>query len=66
MPVRLSTTVSKISSSLTNQTNVSLLMEFHQFMKENGLSESHMNNTLKTNMAFVKSLEMQNISYGLI
>ncbi len=38
-------------------------MELYQFMKENGLSESHMNNTLKTNMAFAKFLEIQNISF---
>jgi len=61
MPVRLSTTVSKISSSLSNKTDASLLMELYQFMKENGLSESHMNNTLKTNTAFARFLEMQKI-----
>ena len=63
MTVRLSTTVSKISTSLSYQSNASLLMEHYQFMKENGLSESHMNNTLKTNMAFAKFLEMQSISF---
>src|SRR6058998_155644 len=63
MPVRLSTTVNKIPSFLSNHNNASLLMELYQFMKENGLSESHMNNTLKTNMAFAKFLEIQNISF---
>jgi hypothetical protein len=29
-----------------------LLAEFYQYMKNNGSSESHMNNSLKTNMAF--------------
>src|ERR687897_3794551 len=52
MLVRLSTTVSKISS-LPNSTNATLLAEFYQYMKNNGSSESHMNNSLKTNMAFV-------------
>jgi integrase/recombinase XerD len=51
MPVRLSTTVLKINS-LPNSTNASLLTEFYQYMKNNGSSESHMNNSLKTNMAF--------------
>ena len=51
MPVRLSTTVSKINS-LPNSANSSLLVEFYQYMKNNGSSESHMNNSLKTSMAF--------------
>ena len=51
MPVRLSTTVSKINS-LSNSTNSSLLTDFYQYMKNNSSSESHMNNSLKTNMAF--------------
>jgi len=63
MPVRLTTTVTKISTSLSHQTNASLLMELYQFMKENGLSESHMNNVLKTNTAFAKFLEMHKMSF---
>ena len=55
MPVRLSTTVSKIAS-LPNATNAALISEFYQFMKNNGASESHTNNSLKTNMAFAKFL----------
>ena len=51
MPVRLSTTVSKIAS-LPNATNAVLMTEFYQYMKNNGASESHTNNSLKTNMAF--------------
>ncbi|GEM_PF-1320376 len=35
MPVRLTTTVTKILTSLSYQTNASLLMELYQFMKEN-------------------------------
>jgi integrase/recombinase XerD len=55
MPVRLSTTVSKIAS-LPNSTNAALISEFYQYMKSNGSSESHTNNSLKTNMAFAKFL----------
>jgi hypothetical protein len=55
MPVRLSTTVSKIAS-LPNATNAALMSEFYQYMKNNGASESHTNNSLKTNMAFAKFL----------
>jgi hypothetical protein len=49
MPVRLSTTVSKIAS-LSNSTNAALMTEFYHYMKNNGASESHTNNSLKTNM----------------
>ena len=55
MPVRLSITVSKIAS-LPNTTNAALISEFYQYMKNNGASESHTNNSLKTNMAFAKFL----------
>src|SRR5918996_5124015 len=55
MPVRLSTTVSKIAS-LSNSTNAALMTEFYQYMKNNGASESHTNNSLKTNMAFAQFL----------
>ena len=55
MPVRLSTTVNKIAS-LPNSTNAALISEFYQYMKNNGASDSHTNNSLKTNMAFTKFL----------
>src|SRR5215469_4453094 len=51
MPVRLSTTIRKITL-LPNSTNAILVSEFLQYMKNNGASESHQNNCLKTNMAF--------------
>ena len=38
MPVRLSTTVSKIAS-LPNATNAALISEFYQYMKNNGASD---------------------------
>ncbi|MGC2573988.1 MAG: hypothetical protein WA364_20930, partial [Candidatus Nitrosopolaris sp.] len=55
MPIRLSTTVRKIAL-LPNATNATLISEFHQHMKNNGASESHQNNCLKTNMAFATLL----------
>src|SRR5215218_8139684 len=64
MPVRLSTTVSKISS-LPNSTNASLLTEFYQYMKNNGSSESHMNNSLKTNMAFAAFIGSDTTFYDI-
>ena len=32
------------------------MTEFYQYMKNNGASDSHTNNSLKTNMAFAKFL----------
>jgi hypothetical protein len=56
MPVRLpATTVSKIAS-LPNSINTALMTEFYQYMKNAGASESHTNNSLKTNMAFTQFL----------
>jgi hypothetical protein len=55
MPVRLSTTVTKIAS-LPNSTNAALMTEFYEYMKNNAASESHTNNSLKTNMAFAEFL----------
>jgi hypothetical protein len=56
MPVRLSTTTVSIIAWLPNSTNVALMTEFYQYMKNNGASESHTNNSLKTNMAFAQFL----------
>ena len=55
MPVRLSTTLSKISS-MPNSTNADLLDGLYAFMKSTGASESHCNNTLKTAIAFARYL----------
>ena len=55
MPVKLSTTVSKIES-LSNGVNSKLISELCDYMKKNGLSDSHINNTLKTNMLFSEFL----------
>ncbi|MGB7883401.1 MAG: hypothetical protein WBL44_11785 [Nitrososphaeraceae archaeon] len=47
MPIKLSTTLSKISY-VPNSTNASLLDELYAFMRTTGASESHCNNTLET------------------
>jgi predicted AAA+ superfamily ATPase len=56
MPVRLSTTTVSNSSSLPKSTNAALMTEFYHYMKNNGTSESHTNNSLNTNMALAKFL----------
>jgi hypothetical protein len=48
-----------IFSSLPNSTIAALMTEFYQYMKNNGASESHTDNSLKTNMAFAKFLGPQ-------
>ncbi|MFL6400251.1 MAG: hypothetical protein ACJ72J_11835, partial [Nitrososphaeraceae archaeon] len=55
MPSKLSTTISKIST-IPNSTNSSLITEFHTYMKMNGASERHQNNSLKVCNAFALSL----------
>ena len=55
MPVKQSTTINKIQS-LSNNVNSSLISELCEYMKKNGLSESHINNTLTTNMLFSQFL----------
>ena len=64
MPVKLSTTIGKITS-LPNATNAALLSDFHQYMMNNGASESHQNNCLKTNMAFAILLGPNVTFYGI-
>jgi integrase/recombinase XerD len=59
MPIRLSTTVQKIFS-LSNKANSLLLSEFYEYMKSNGVSESHQNNNLKVLIAFAKHLGPSN------
>ena len=56
MPVRLSTTISKIPL-IRNSTNQVLVREFYDFMKSNGCSEKHINNSLKAIMNFDNSLD---------
>src|SRR5919202_4070129 len=55
MPSKLSTTIRKIPT-IPNSTNSSLITEFHAYMKTNGVSERHQNNSLKVCIAFAFSL----------
>jgi hypothetical protein len=55
MPVKLSTTINKIED-IPNITNRALLIEFHRYLKSNGVSESHQNNNLKALTAFAHFL----------
>jgi len=48
---KLTATVDKIRL-LSIRDNSHIIMEFHEFMKENGASERHQNNNLKTILAF--------------
>ena len=56
MPVRLSTTIGKISL-MANSTNQMLVTEFYEYMKNNDCSEKHINNNLKAIMNFADNLE---------
>lgn len=51
MPTKLSTTVSNISK-IKNKQNADLILDFYEFMKENGASERHQNNNLKAIIAY--------------
>ncbi len=43
MSAKLSTTLSKIQQ-IRNKENASVILDFYEFMKENGTSERHQNN----------------------
>ena len=64
MTVKLSTTVSKIES-MYNAVNSKLISELYNYMKINGLSDSHINNTLKTNMLLSQFLGPEVSFYGV-
>jgi integrase/recombinase XerD len=55
-PTTLSTTVRHIYDSVPNSVNSQLIVEFHQFMKDNDTSQRHQNNNLKAVIAFAKFL----------
>jgi integrase/recombinase XerD len=55
MPVRLTTTITNISS-VPDPTNRGLLNEFHQYMKSIGTSDSYQNGNLKIMTYFAKWL----------
>jgi hypothetical protein len=56
MPVKLSTTVNKISL-IGNSTNVSLIQDFYEYLKNTGASEKHINNNLKAIMNFANHID---------
>ena len=51
MPAKLTTTVSKIAA-VPNRENAALLDEYYRYLKAKGASDNHINNCLKTAMAF--------------
>jgi integrase/recombinase XerD len=55
MPSTLLTTISKIAT-VPNNTNSTLIGEYYQYIKTNGVSERHQNNSLKMVIAFANSL----------
>jgi integrase/recombinase XerD len=55
MTIKLATTINKINS-MSNNLNSALISELCEYMEKNSLSESHINNTLKTNMLFSEFL----------
>jgi len=55
VPAKLSTTISKITA-IPNATNSALVTKFYEYMKANGASERHQNNSLKMVIAFANFL----------
>jgi integrase/recombinase XerD len=55
LPLKLTTTVNKIKS-VPNHINSTIISDFYQYMKSNGCSEHHQNNSLKVAIAFAKFL----------
>ena len=64
MPSKLSTTVSKIAT-VPNNTNSVLIAEYYQYIKTNGVSERHQNNSLKMVIAFANSLRKDITFYDI-
>jgi integrase/recombinase XerD len=64
MPSKLSTTISKIPT-IQNSTNSSLITGFHTYMKTNGASERHQNNSLKVLIAFAFFIEKDSTFYDI-
>src|SRR5437016_341684 len=56
MPVKLSTTVNKISL-IGNSTNVALIQDFYEYLKNTSASEKHINNNLKAIMNFANHID---------
>jgi integrase len=56
MTARLATTVSNIEKAVSNEENVQSILQFFEFMKKNGTSESYQNNNLKAIIAYCNFL----------
>jgi integrase/recombinase XerD len=56
MPIKLTTLLDSITTSVPNQINASLISEFYYFMKDNSTSESYQKNNLKTVISFARHL----------
>jgi hypothetical protein len=54
--IKLSTLVRKISLTVANPKNASIILDFHKYMQEKGSSENHQVNNLKVVMDFAKFL----------
>jgi integrase/recombinase XerD len=61
LPAKLATTVEKITR-LSNSNNSCLILEFHDFMKENGASERHQNNNLKAILSFAQFMNSKSLA----
>jgi hypothetical protein len=60
MPAKLATTVERIKQ-LSNSSNSRLILEFHEFMKENGASERHQNNNLKAVLSLAQFMNSKSL-----
>ena len=64
MPVQLTTTIHKISF-VPNAINSVIILEFFEYMKQNGSSEHHQNNNLKAVIAFAAFLGRSTTFYDI-
>ena len=65
MPIKLSTTITKIFL-IGNSINQVLLREFYDFMKSNGCFEKHINNNLKAIMNFDTGLDPKTCQFFFV
>lgn len=56
MPVRLETTLVNVKTTVPNTENSKLILEFHDFLKKNGTSNSYQNSNLKAIVAYARFL----------
>lgn len=64
MPATLETTLSKIPK-ISNKVNATLISEFYQYLVDNGSSERHQNNNLKSIIAFAGYLGASTTFYDI-